>query len=110
MRCARSVGLAVGVTLLITACATKPPDKQWFMPAISKSPSVIAYSRKIAGSWSCVIDDDESDFVVVAVGEDFPDHFVRGLTAKVLRNGDVYVLQNRGGDESWRLDYNAGRN
>jgi len=76
----------------------------WFYPALSSAPSVIRYSRQIRGEWSFLIDHEEVDYVIVAVGEDMPDHFTRGMTAKVLRNGAVYIQENNNGDESWRLD------
>ena len=44
------------------------------------------------------------DYVIVQVGEDLPDHFVPGLTAKVLKSGAVYIRESINGDEYWRLD------
>ena len=77
---------------------------QWFLRPLSNAPSVIRYSHEITGKWSWLLDYEEPGFAVIAVGEDMSDHFTRGLTVKVLRNGAVYILENNDGDETWRLD------
>lgn len=82
---------------------------EWFLPALSTAPTVEQYAHEIKGKWSWLMDREEDAGVVIAIGEDLPDHFHRGLTAKVLRNGAVFILENNDGDEAWRLDRHADR-
>lgn len=73
--------------------------------ALGASPTVRAYARSIHGTYSYMIDDETPLFTEVAVGEDMPDHFVRGLTLRVYKTGEVYVQDEDAlGNETWRLD------
>ena len=58
--------------------ASKPANAEWLLPALSNAPSVVEYSHRISGKWGWMIDHEDRDFVVVDIGEDFPDHFTPG--------------------------------
>lgn len=56
-----------------------------------------------------VVDNVERDGFIIAVGEDFPDHFTRWATLKVYRSGAVArLVTDDKGDESWNLKCSWG--
>jgi len=81
-------------------------DREYGMrTTLLKSPAVARYVASIHSPWTYLIDERDAKSVTVAVGEDLPDHFVRGLTAKVTDDGRVYVLRTLpNGNEEWRME------
>ncbi|HET6251269.1 MAG TPA: hypothetical protein VFE47_26535 [Tepidisphaeraceae bacterium] len=101
----RSLSIAL---LLLTASAAhakrvKPPAA-WYERAFLKAPAVVAYSHRIKTPMAWMTDDEADDYIVLAVGENMPDHFTRGLTVRVHRSGAVYVLEETDNGQIWRLD------
>ncbi len=71
--------------------------------ALLRSGAVRHYISSIDSKWSYLRDDAVDGGVIVAVGENREDCFTRGLTAKVMDDGSVFVLtpQNHG-EEVWK--------
>ena len=86
------------------------PDEKWIDAALSKAPTVRQYHKNVGRNFAWLHDGEERDSVVVAIGEDFPDHFTRGLTAKVQRDGTVLILDEIDGEDHWRLDWKGNDN
>jgi hypothetical protein len=113
----RPVSLAVLALGVLIVCGTggcvgraEPPSimarpTDDLRGALLSSPAVRKYVSTIQSPWTYLIDGHDGKAVIVAVGEDMPDHFTRGMTVKVSPDGDVYVLRTpASGDEEWRRE------
>lgn len=71
---------------------------------LMRSPAVASYARSILpNNWAYMLDAEVNGARVVAVWEDRPDHFTRGLTAKITEDHRIYILvTDSHGDESWQ--------
>jgi hypothetical protein len=101
--------------LLLLLCALggcRPADppaesqsKDRVQAALVRSPVVRQYVSSIKSKWRYLPDGTVNGGVIVAVGEDHDDHFTRGLTAKVMDDGRVFILTTQqDGDEVWKAD------
>jgi hypothetical protein len=84
--------------------ATKQSDDH-VATALLRSSAVQRYISSIESKWTYLRDDTIDGGVIVAVGEDREDHFTRGLTAKVMDDGRVFILTTQSdGEEVWKPD------
>jgi hypothetical protein len=73
----------------------------WYMEAVSASPHVRQYAARMNQRYSIVEVEIESDFVILDVGENRPDHFIRVFSLKVIRSGLTFVDTGSG---EWQVE------
>lgn len=55
-----------------------------------------SYVKRVHGRIKWREEEESPDAIVIAAFEDHPDHFVRGVTLRVHRDGRVYVKTSDG--------------
>lgn len=114
-----SKGVSAGHYVLIPAAGSWMPSLEVrtidttaepFQPdslrdSLSHAPSVARYITSIKSNWTFIEDLKTHEYVILAVGENLPDHFTRGLTVKVNKKGEVFVQStDKDGEETWIKD------